>query len=121
MRISDWSSDVCSSDLDLVASDEGRAEVERVAALPHLFLAHGDAGIPVARLLELPEFLRAVGVATLADRKIGVLLAQRDRAVKRGDRRRPVERARPDRRAQNRPRPPPQQTVESQAVQEGVE
>src|SRR3546814_995754 len=48
MRISDWSSDVCSSDL--------------------------------------AEALAAVGVAALADRQVGVLLAQADLAVERGER-----------------------------------
>src|SRR5688500_6555331 len=42
-----------------------------------------DAAVPVGRGLALAERLRAVGVAALADRQIGVLLAQRHGAVER--------------------------------------
>ena len=62
----------------LVAADEGGAHVERVAALAHLLAAHGDAAVPVASRLQLAEFLRAVGVAALADGEERILLAKRD-------------------------------------------
>src|SRR3546814_10481422 len=84
MRISDWSSDVCSSDLD-----EGGADVDGVRALAGLLHAHGDAAVPVPALLQHAKALAAVGVAALADREVGVLLAQRDLAVERGERRHP--------------------------------
>ena len=84
----------------LVAADEGGADVERVAALAHLLAAHGDAAVPVAGRLQLAEFLRAVGVAALADRQERVLLAQRHGREQRGQRRRVLRRARARRRAE---------------------
>ena len=74
---------------DLVAPDKGGAQIERVRAFLDLLAPHLDAAVPVALLLQLAEVARAVGVAALADRQIGVLLAQRHLAVERGDRRRP--------------------------------
>src|SRR6185312_3079746 len=62
---------------NLVAPDEGGAEVERVRALAALVPRQLDDAVPLTLFLELAEALRAVGVAAFADRKIGVLLAQR--------------------------------------------
>ena len=88
----------------LVAADEGRADVERVAALAHLLAAHGDAAVPVAGRLQLAEFLRAVGVAALADGQEGVLLAQRHGREQGGQRGRVLRLARPWPPAGSRPR-----------------
>ncbi len=55
-------------------------------ALFNLLAAHRNAAVPIARFLQLTEFLRAVGVAALADGEIGVFLTQRHRRIKRGDR-----------------------------------
>src|SRR5439155_13773803 len=79
---------------DLVAADKGGADIEGMRALLDLLAAHLDAAVPVALLLQAAEGARTVGVAALADRQIGVLLAQRDLAVQRGDRRRPLRLAR---------------------------
>src|SRR3546814_5596457 len=44
MRISDWSSDVCSSDLEGEAAERGAAIIDRVAALDLLCPPARDAG-----------------------------------------------------------------------------
>src|SRR6202035_1280088 len=75
---------------DLVAADKGGADIEGVRAFLDLLAAHLDAAVPVALFLQPAESARAVGVAALADRQIGVFLAQRDLAVQRGDRRGPL-------------------------------
>ena len=72
----------------LVAPDISGANVERVRAFLDLGAADRDAGVPVLCRLALAERLRAVGVAALADRQIGLLLAQRHGAVERGELRR---------------------------------
>ena len=66
---------------DLVAPDKGGAEVERVRAFLDLLAPHLDAAVPVELLLQPAEGARAVGVAALADRQVGVFLTQRDLAV----------------------------------------
>jgi hypothetical protein len=60
---------------DLVAADKGGAQIERVGAFPDLLAPHLDAAVPVALLLQAAEGARAVSVAALADRQVGVLLA----------------------------------------------
>ncbi len=97
---------------DLVAADEGGAEVKRVRALLDLVAGHLDAAVPIALLLELAELAGAVGVAALADREISVLLAQRGLAVERGDGRQP------DAAARFRPRP---EAVAGEPAQHGIE
>ncbi len=97
---------------DLVTADKGGAQIERVRALLDLLAGHLDAAVPVARLLQLAEFARAVGVAALADRQPRVLLAQRDLAIERGDGRRPSRAARSRRRARPVPAEPAQHRVE---------
>ena len=59
-----------------------------------LLAAHGDAAVPVAGRLQLAEFLRAVGVAALADGEERVLLAQRHGREQRCQRRRVLRLAR---------------------------
>ena len=70
---------------NLVAADEGGADVERVGALGDLVAADRDAAVPVALFLQLAPFLGAVGVAALADGEEGVFLAECHRLVERGD------------------------------------
>ncbi len=70
---------------EFLAADEGGADVERVRAFLDLLARHAEDAVPIFRILELAEFLRAVGVAALADREDRVLLAQRHLAVERGD------------------------------------
>src|SRR5207237_2459320 len=77
---------------DLVAADKRGANVEGVRAFLDLLAAHFDTALPIALLLQAAEAARAVGVAALADRQIRILLAERDLAVERGDRRRPLRR-----------------------------
>src|SRR5262249_37603849 len=84
---------------DLVTPDKGGAKIERMRAFLDLLAAHLDAAVPVALLLQPAELARPVGVATLANRQICVLLAQRDLAVERGDRRSPARLPLPRRRA----------------------
>src|SRR3546814_7226133 len=74
---------------DRGAADEGGADVDGVRALAGLLHAHGDAAVPVPALLQHAKALAAVGVAALADREVGGLLAQSDLAVERGERRHP--------------------------------
>src|SRR3546814_2155766 len=73
MRISDWSSDVCSSDLCLVAEEIGR----RVAPLPYLSVAIG-AALPIAafgseqqRNEHLPGLLDGSRLVTVALHEAG--------------------------------------------------
>src|SRR3546814_10613275 len=70
MRISDWSADVCSSDLYALALD-GVKEPCRVLAsnAGHALLtgiAAPDRAASVARLLTSPKFFSGWGIATLA-------------------------------------------------------
>ena len=78
---------------DLVAADEGGADVEAVGALGDLLAPDRHAAVPVAGLLQFAPLARAVGVATLADREVAVLLAQRHLAVQAGHRRHPDRRS----------------------------
>src|SRR3546814_18306027 len=55
MRISDWSSDVCSSDLVEAPLVAIRADPERLGDLRHLLGKLGQAG---RRIVEIEEFLR---------------------------------------------------------------
>ena len=68
----------------LIAAHEGGANIERVRALVHLLAPDGEAPVPILPLLRLAPFLRAIGIATLADREIRILLTQRHRAIKTG-------------------------------------
>ncbi len=97
---------------DLIAADEGGAEVEGVRALLNLLARHLDAAVPVASLLALPELLGAIGVAALADREVGVLLAKCHRLIERGERGHPVALALHGRRAFARTAQPLQHLVE---------
>ncbi len=54
----------------LVAADEGGADVEAVGAFADLLAAHRDAAVPVGFSCSSRHFLRAVGVAALADGEI---------------------------------------------------
>ena len=75
--------------LHLVAADEGGAQIERVRTFLHLVARHFHRAVPILAFLEFAEAARAVGVAALADREIGVFLAETDLAVERGERRGP--------------------------------
>ena len=90
---------------DLVTADKGGADIEGVRAFLDLLAPHLDAAVPVAGFLQAAEGARAVGVAALADRQIGVFLAQRHLAVERGDRRGPHRAAQFRHRARRRSRP----------------
>ena len=85
-----------------VAADEGGADIQRVGAFADLLAAHGDAAVPVVLFLQFAPFLRAVGVAALADGEDGVLLPQRHRLVEAGDAGHPDRFARDRRRAERR-------------------
>jgi hypothetical protein len=78
---------------DLVAADVGGADIQSVRALFRLGPPDRHAGIPVLGRLALAERLGAVGITTLADRQIGVLLAERHRGIERSDLRLPLDRA----------------------------
>ena len=97
-----------------VTADERGADVQAVGRLGDLLAPHGDAAVPVMRLLQLPPLLRAVGVAALADREVAVFLPQRDRLVEAGNRRYPYigpqHRRRPEAFAARRP--PPQHRIQ---------
>src|SRR3546814_20018742 len=81
MRISDWSSDVCSSDLALRARDRALLTGLRVAQREHHALALGE---PVVEPL-LEAQLIGVGAGGLAllhlDRLVGAAQADRKRVV----------------------------------------
>ena len=97
---------------DLVAPDKGGAQIERVRAFLDLLAPHLDAAVPVALLLQSAELARAVGVAALADRQVGVLLAQVHLAVERGDGGGPHRVAPPRQRTRPIPADAPQHRVE---------
>ena len=69
----------------LVAADEGGADIQAVGTLADLLAAHGDAAVPVGLFLQFAPFLRAIGIATLADGEEGVFLPQGDGLIQRGD------------------------------------
>src|SRR3546814_4365070 len=80
MRISDWSSDVCSSDLLLLLVGALEVEGADIGARLHLVLA--DAHHVVAARDFLPDILvRVERVATLVDIAEPHRVAERDRAA----------------------------------------
>ena len=70
---------------NLIAPDEGGADVEAVGTFGDLFAGNRDAAVPIAALLQFTPFLAAVGVAALTDGEVAVLLAQRRLGVEAGD------------------------------------
>ena len=76
---------------DLVAADEGGADIERVGPFIDLFAADGDAAVPVTFFLQTAEGAGTVGVAAFADGEVGVLLTERHLGVKRRRRWQPMD------------------------------
>src|SRR3546814_8852316 len=80
MRISDWSSDVCSSDLQMLAI--GRALMTNPDALILDEATEGLAPLIVAEIWRIVAALRETGMATLiVDRNYRRVLAHTDRCV----------------------------------------
>src|SRR3546814_3651357 len=59
MRISDWSSDVCSSDLVTITAEDVGAYKPDLRHFAKAISAFGGLGVPVGRILHVAQSLRA--------------------------------------------------------------